>query len=141
MSKSNSSKIFYIVLIFLIISIGINNGVTNTYARLPFDSNLGNWKTIHSFKGSRDAVTEKFMVTENYWRVKYTVRSLTEWQGPRALNFDIYVYSGTGKYIDMYDWDSTGTWFLYFEEEPGEFYVEIDANNIYYWKAEIQILE
>ena len=60
---------------------------------------------------------------------------------PRALNFDIYVYSGTGKYIDMYEWDSTGTWFLYFEEEPGEFYIEIDANNIYYWKAEVQILE
>lgn len=118
---------------------GINYGVVSVDARVSFDTNLGNWKTIHSFTGSRDAVTEKFIVAENYWRVKYTVRAITEW--PEYINFDIYLYDGNSRYIDMYDWDSIGTWFLYFEEEPGEFYAEVDVSNIYYWKVEVQILE
>lgn len=132
-------QILFVSLIFLIIGTTLNHELINVHARRPFQSNLGNWTTIYTFKGSDDLVTDNFDVPTNYWRVKYRVMTLTEW--PEYMNFDIYVYSGTGKYIDMYDWDSTGTWFLYFDEEPGEFYIEIDANNIYYWKAEVQILE
>ena len=87
----------------------------------------------------KEVKTENFNVPSDHWRVKFSVMVLDEW--PERNNFDIYVYPATGyNYVGMYDWDSSGTWFLYLEGQ-GEYYIEIDAYNLWRWKAEVQVLD
>ncbi len=89
-----------------------------------------NWVTVRIFYGTEPTTTDKFHISKDVWRIKYTVEAEDTHPG-----FAITV-SPSGQIIS---YDQSGTDFTYVYDGPGDYYLDVWAVGLDSWTIEIQV--
>lgn len=89
-----------------------------------------NWVTVRIFYGTEPTTTEKFHISKDVWRVKYSVEAEDTHPG-----FAITI-SPSGQIIN---YDQSGTEVSYVYDGPGDYYLDIWAVGLDSWTIEIQV--
>jgi hypothetical protein len=99
----------------------------------PTTSGSGEWVTIATFKGVTSKNTEKIFIPVDYWRIKYSVSTSSDWPV-----FYIFVQCDDFSKTEMLDYAQTGTEVSYLHYGLDEFWFEINAANLNSWTIDVQ---
>ena len=89
-----------------------------------------NWVTVRIFYGTEPTTTEKFHISKDVWRIKYSVEAENTHPG-----FAITI-APSGQIIT---YDQSGTEVSYVYDGPGDYYLDIWAVGLDSWTIEIQV--
>lgn len=89
-----------------------------------------NWVTVRIFYGTEPTTTDKFHISKDVWRVKYSVEA-----GDTHPGFAITILP-SGQIIN---YDQSGTEVSYVYAGPGDYYLDIWAAGLNSWTIEIQV--
>lgn len=116
----------------------ITESITITSKKGTFTQKEKEYVFLKEFSGKTDKTTESFYIPSSEWRIKW------EYEGSEYANFHFFVYEKeTGDMITSVDGGegASGSDITYIYVGGGEYYIEVSAYELEYWKIIIEVLK